>query len=65
MAKADGLLNKQADKKANRGKTKEQIKEEEEGVIRKVSTSLLLYLIPRNRSKYHELYKKYYFLTKI
>ena len=36
MAKADGLLNKQADKKANRGKSKDQIKEEEEGIIRKV-----------------------------
>ena len=36
MAKSDGLLNKQTDKKANRGKSKEQIKEEEEGIIRKV-----------------------------
>jgi len=35
IAKEDGLLNR-GDKKANRGKTKEQIKEEEEGVLRKV-----------------------------
>ena len=35
IAKEDGLL--KADKKANRGKTKEQIKEEEEGVLRKVN----------------------------
>ena len=37
IAKEDGLLKN--DKKANRGKTKEQIKEEEESVLRKVCTS--------------------------
>lgn len=34
IAKEDGLLNK--DKKANKGKSKEQIKEEEEKIIKKV-----------------------------
>ena len=37
IAKEDGLLKAATDKKANRGKTKEQIKEQEESVLRKVS----------------------------
>ena len=37
IAKEDGLLKAATDKKANRGKTKEQIKEQEESVLRKAS----------------------------
>lgn len=36
IAKNEGLLNTAADKKRNKHKTKEQIKEEEEGIIRKI-----------------------------
>ena len=42
IAKEDGLLKAATDKKANRGKTKEQIKEQEESVLRKVRKSAQL-----------------------
>ena len=42
IAKEDGLLKAATDKKANRGKTKEQIKEQEESVLRKVRQSAQL-----------------------
>ena len=50
IAKEDGLLKAATDKKANRGKTKEQIKEQEESVLRKVSFCDAQWLLWYNKS---------------